>query len=153
MQLEFVPCLLRTACSIFFGLLPSAFPGLQANAYKSGEVVATLKQTFMPDGESTMTFQSEADVLAYLGQQVRGAGVFKTEPKTLNGGHEVHFSLSSTGRRKAKISSDFPRKQVQESTCPTQVKRPRSTNFVCTSCPVDLSNAQCIPLYMPLIQF
>ncbi|MEW5304614.1 MAG: hypothetical protein WDW36_007214 [Sanguina aurantia] len=43
---------------------------LQANAYKSGEVVATLKATFMPDGESTMTFQSESDVLAYLGQQV-----------------------------------------------------------------------------------
>lgn len=44
---------------------------LQASAYKSGEVVETLKQSFMPDdGSTTMTFQSEDDVLKYLGTKV-----------------------------------------------------------------------------------
>lgn len=45
---------------------------LQASAYQSGEVVKTLKQAFMPEGAtgSTVTFQSEAEVLDYIGNQV-----------------------------------------------------------------------------------
>lgn len=44
---------------------------LQASAYKSGEVVETLKKAFMPDdGSTTMTFQSEDEVLQYLGTKV-----------------------------------------------------------------------------------
>ncbi|KAG2494616.1 hypothetical protein HYH03_007135 [Edaphochlamys debaryana] len=44
---------------------------LQASAYKSGEVVETLKAAFMPDdGSTTMTFRSEDEVLDYLGSKV-----------------------------------------------------------------------------------
>ncbi|GFR48750.1 hypothetical protein Agub_g10708 [Astrephomene gubernaculifera] len=44
---------------------------LQASAYKSGEVVETLKKAFMPDdGSTTMTFRNEDEVLEYLGQKV-----------------------------------------------------------------------------------
>lgn len=44
---------------------------LQASAYKSGEVVETLKKAFMPeDGSTTMTFRSEDEVLEYLGSKV-----------------------------------------------------------------------------------
>ncbi|GLI65125.1 hypothetical protein VaNZ11_008578 [Volvox africanus] len=44
---------------------------LQASAYKSGEVVETLKKAFMPeDGATTMTFKNEDEVLDYLGQKV-----------------------------------------------------------------------------------
>ncbi|KXZ48315.1 hypothetical protein GPECTOR_29g9 [Gonium pectorale] len=44
---------------------------LQASAYKSGEVVATLKKAFMPeDGSTSMTFRNEDEVLQYLGQKV-----------------------------------------------------------------------------------
>ncbi len=42
----------------------------QASAYKSGEVVETLKKAFMPeDGSTTMTFRNEDEVLEYLGQK------------------------------------------------------------------------------------
>jgi len=46
---------------------------LQASAYKSGEVVQTLKNAFMPDastGGTTMTFKNEDEVLNYLGSKV-----------------------------------------------------------------------------------
>lgn len=44
---------------------------MQASAYKSGEVVATLKKAFMPeDGSTTMTFKNEDEVLNYLGTKV-----------------------------------------------------------------------------------
>ncbi|GLC46896.1 hypothetical protein PLESTM_001942200 [Pleodorina starrii] len=44
---------------------------LQASAYKSGEVVETLKKAFMPeDGSTTMTFRNEDEVLEYLGNKV-----------------------------------------------------------------------------------
>lgn len=44
---------------------------LQASAYKSGEVVETLKKAFMPaDGSTTMTFKNEDEVLDYLGNKV-----------------------------------------------------------------------------------
>eukprot|EP00798_Chlamydomonas_sp_ICE-L_P009098 gene9098-16223_t len=47
-------------------------PTSQASAYQSGEVVQTLKEAFMPPGISgtSMTFQTEEDVLNYLGSQV-----------------------------------------------------------------------------------
>ncbi|GAX83855.1 hypothetical protein CEUSTIGMA_g11280.t1 [Chlamydomonas eustigma] len=45
---------------------------LQASAYKSTEVVQTLKDAFMPAGAvgSTITFQNEAEVLNYIGAQI-----------------------------------------------------------------------------------
>uniref|UniRef100_A0A7S0S4K2 Uncharacterized protein n=1 Tax=Chlamydomonas leiostraca TaxID=1034604 RepID=A0A7S0S4K2_9CHLO len=44
---------------------------LQASAYKSGDVVQTLKKAFMPDnGATTMTFKNEDEVLNYLGTKV-----------------------------------------------------------------------------------
>lgn len=44
---------------------------LQASAYKSGEVVKTLKKALLPeDGSTTMTFHSEDDVLAYIGEKI-----------------------------------------------------------------------------------
>lgn len=44
----------------------------QASAYKSGEVVETLKKAFLPDdGSNTMTFNTEDEVLQYLGNKVR----------------------------------------------------------------------------------
>jgi len=42
----------------------------QARSYKSGEVVQTLKQAFMPGGATTMTFQTENDVIDYLGNNI-----------------------------------------------------------------------------------
>ena len=44
----------------------------QASAYKSTEVVQTLKDAFMPTGSkgSTVTFKSENDVLNYIGTQI-----------------------------------------------------------------------------------
>lgn len=43
----------------------------QASAYKSGDVVQTLKKAFMPDdGATTMTFKNEDEVLNYLGTKV-----------------------------------------------------------------------------------
>lgn len=45
---------------------------MQASAYKSGEVVETLKKAFLPeDGSNTMTFNTEDEVLQYLGNKVR----------------------------------------------------------------------------------
>ncbi|KAG2441285.1 hypothetical protein HYH02_010124 [Chlamydomonas schloesseri] len=44
---------------------------LQASAYKSGEVVETMKKLFLPeDGSTTMTFRNEDEVLEYLGSKV-----------------------------------------------------------------------------------
>lgn len=46
---------------------------LQADAYKSAEVVTTLKNAFTPeggDGVSTVTFKSENEVLNYIGQKI-----------------------------------------------------------------------------------
>ena len=51
---------------------------MQASAYKSGEVVNTLKKAFMPPagtpgvgaGGTTMVFQNEDAVLNYIGSQV-----------------------------------------------------------------------------------
>ncbi|KAK9804279.1 hypothetical protein WJX72_004431 [[Myrmecia] bisecta] len=40
---------------------------LQASAYNSGEVVSTLRNALMPDGGMTATFQSDDDVLSYIG--------------------------------------------------------------------------------------
>lgn len=44
---------------------------VQASSFQSGEVVATLKAALLPDGSTnTMTFSSEDQVLAYLGNQI-----------------------------------------------------------------------------------
>ncbi|KAL6750531.1 hypothetical protein V8C86DRAFT_2809369 [Haematococcus lacustris] len=44
---------------------------LQASAYKSGDVVKTLKKAFLPDdGSTTMTFADEDAVLNYIGSKV-----------------------------------------------------------------------------------
>ncbi|GFH29146.1 predicted protein, partial [Haematococcus lacustris] len=43
----------------------------QASAYKSGDVVKTLKKAFLPDdGSTTMTFADEDAVLNYIGSKV-----------------------------------------------------------------------------------
>ncbi len=61
---------------------------VQASAYKSGEVVQTLKKAFMPEGATgtTMTFQTEDDVLNYLGTKVR-----------VGGAGNVHLMLADIG--------------------------------------------------------
>eukprot|EP00967_Tisochrysis_lutea_P015364 scaffold17313_cov22-Tisochrysis_lutea.AAC.1 len=45
---------------------------MQASAYKSGDVVQTLKKAFLPeDGSTSMTFKSGDELLDYLGTKVR----------------------------------------------------------------------------------
>lgn len=43
---------------------------LQASAYKSADVVSTLRNALMVDGQLSMTFNNEDEVLAYLGNKV-----------------------------------------------------------------------------------
>ena len=43
---------------------------LQASAYKSADVVATLRNALMVDGQLSMTFNNEEEVLAYLGNKI-----------------------------------------------------------------------------------
>lgn len=84
----------------------------------------------MPDGESTMTFQSEADVLAYLGQQVRRTGVLKRKFKDPSHWTLVDVLWSSTGRIQAKTSSGSQRTGSAISVPEILVKDPRNTNLI-----------------------
>ena len=61
---------LHALCSVFTPVAPLSDE--QASAYKSTEVVQTLKDAFMPAGAtgSTVTFKSENDVLNYIGTQI-----------------------------------------------------------------------------------
>ena len=43
---------------------------LQANAYKSADVVSTLQNALMVDGSLSMTFNNEDEVLAYLANKI-----------------------------------------------------------------------------------
>ena len=43
---------------------------VQASAYKSADVVSTLRQALMVDGQLSMTFNNEEEVLAYLGNKI-----------------------------------------------------------------------------------
>jgi hypothetical protein len=46
-------------------------PTLQASAYKSGDVVQTLKKAFLPeDGSTSVTFRSGDELLEFLGSKV-----------------------------------------------------------------------------------
>eukprot|EP00892_Ulva_mutabilis_P009550 jgi/Ulvmu1/6968/UM033_0025.1 len=43
---------------------------LQASAYKSADVVSTLRNALMVDGQLSMTFSNEDEVLAYIGNKI-----------------------------------------------------------------------------------
>lgn len=43
---------------------------LQASAYKSADVVSTLRNALMVDGQLSMTFNNEDEVLAYIGNKI-----------------------------------------------------------------------------------
>ena len=43
---------------------------MQASAYKSADVVSTLRNALMVDGKLSMTFNNEQEVLAYLANKI-----------------------------------------------------------------------------------